>query len=335
MTKIIDAFLFFQELDLLDIRLEYLDPYVDIFVIVEACQTFSGKSKPFNFERHKKRYSRYAHKINYFKIEDYHENFESVKSFLNAKNTPSHSKILQFLLEHKHYPKSEIRWVLDAYHRECIHLALDVSANDDDIVILSDMDEIPSEKLFSDGTLSILGSRPRVCRQHEFRYYLNFYKDSNWLGTIFSIYSTIKRRSLNELRIDSKAARSFVHQDAIENGGYHFTSCGNVQAIAEKIKSWAHQEFNNSAVLRNLDRNIRTGQDIFEREQGTNLTKISIDDERFFDKNLATILRGHPDMVCEVEISVVRPNLLYGFLRRVGYFIRRVIYKLSTMVRKA
>jgi beta-1,4-mannosyl-glycoprotein beta-1,4-N-acetylglucosaminyltransferase len=136
------------------------------------------------------------------------------------------------------------------------------------------------------------------------------------------------------LRIDSKAEREIVHKDPVNPGGYHFTSCGPHEIIAEKIKSWAHQEFNNSAVLRNLDHNIRTGQDIFEREQGTNLTKVSIDDEWFFDKNLATILRGHPDMICESEISVVRPNLLYGFLRRVRYFIRRVIYKLSTIGRE-
>jgi hypothetical protein len=197
------------------------------------------------------------------------------------------------------------------------------------------MDEIPRESIFVDGTLFALDKQPRVCRQHEFRYFVNFYRNSEWLGTILSKYGNIRNHSLNVLRTDSKAAREIVHKDPIDPGGYHFTSCGSYEMIAEKIKSWAHQEFNNSAVLRNLDRNIRTGQDIFEREQGTNLTKISIDDERFFDKNLATILRGHPDMVCEVEISVVRPNLLYGFLRRVGYFIRRVIYKLSTMVRKA
>jgi beta-1,4-mannosyl-glycoprotein beta-1,4-N-acetylglucosaminyltransferase len=43
--KIIDAFIFFQELDLLEIRLSYLYPYVDLFIIVEACQTFTAKTK--------------------------------------------------------------------------------------------------------------------------------------------------------------------------------------------------------------------------------------------------------------------------------------------------
>ena len=331
MTKTIDAFLFFQELDLLDIRLEYLDPYVDFFVIVEACQTFSGKPKPFNFECHKERYSRYAHKICYLKIEDFHESFDSVTSFLKAQNTSSHSKILQILLEHKHYPKSEIRWVLDTYHRECIHLALDEIANDDDIIILSDLDEIPSEKLFSDGTLSILGNHPRVCKQHEFCYYLNFYKDSDWLGTIFSIYGTIKGHSLNGLRIDSKAIRSFIHQDAIENGGYHFTSCGNVQEIAEKIKSWAHQEFNTKSILKRLEHNIKTGQDIFERDQGTILVRLPVQEGPYFDSRFSKILKKYPQLVCSEEIVNVRKNLFGSALRKIKTKFRSLFIRLGIL----
>ena len=65
---IIDTCLFFQELDLLEIRLEYLYPFVDKFIIVEACQTFKGELKPYNYEKNKERFSKYADKIIYFKI---------------------------------------------------------------------------------------------------------------------------------------------------------------------------------------------------------------------------------------------------------------------------
>ena len=54
---LIDSFLFFQELDLLEIRLEYLYPYVDKFLIVESCQTFKGEHKEYNFEKNKKRFN--------------------------------------------------------------------------------------------------------------------------------------------------------------------------------------------------------------------------------------------------------------------------------------
>ncbi len=44
--KIVDVFPFFNELDLLDIRLNVLDPYVDCFIISEATKTFQGGDKP-------------------------------------------------------------------------------------------------------------------------------------------------------------------------------------------------------------------------------------------------------------------------------------------------
>jgi len=93
MAKIIDAFLFFQELDLLEIRLSYLSPYVDRFVIVEACQTFSGNPKPFVFENNSQRFYQYLHKIEYTKITDFHTDFGSVKKHLEQAATSSHKKI--------------------------------------------------------------------------------------------------------------------------------------------------------------------------------------------------------------------------------------------------
>ena len=80
---IIDSFLFFQELDLLEIRLNYLYKYVDKFVIIEACQTFKGKRKKFNFENHKNRFKKYSKKIIYYKINDFHHTFEELYRYLS------------------------------------------------------------------------------------------------------------------------------------------------------------------------------------------------------------------------------------------------------------
>ena len=43
--KIIDSFLFFNEFDMLDLRLNILDEYVDEFVLVESEVGFTGKPK--------------------------------------------------------------------------------------------------------------------------------------------------------------------------------------------------------------------------------------------------------------------------------------------------
>ena len=67
MSRIIDSFLFFQELDLLEVRLEYLYEKVDKFIILESCQTFTGGEKSFYFEDNKKRFEKYLDKIIYYK----------------------------------------------------------------------------------------------------------------------------------------------------------------------------------------------------------------------------------------------------------------------------
>ena len=46
-TKILDVFLFYNEVELLKARLEYLGPIVDFFVISEADTDFAGRKKSF------------------------------------------------------------------------------------------------------------------------------------------------------------------------------------------------------------------------------------------------------------------------------------------------
>lgn len=329
MSKVIDAFLFFQELDLLDIRLAYLDPYVDKFVIVEACQTFSGKPKDFVFEQHAQRYSKYLNKIEYQKITDFHSDYQSVQQHLEAGGTPSHQKILGIMERHNHYPKTELHWVLDSYHRECIHLVLDRIADDDDIVIISDLDEIPCVGLFSPANLSAIRERPRVCRQREFRYFLNYYKDSEWLGTIAGRQQIVGRQSLNMLRLDSKAARTIVHPTPIADCGYHFTSCGSIDMIREKIKSWGHQEFNNNTVINSIEENVRSGQDIFQRETGTNLKRVDVTDGQYFDDAMSSQIAKFHHLISIDQIDMVEPSVLMDLRRRAVMAWQKMRYKLG------
>lgn len=60
---IYDCFTFFNELDLLEIRFNILDPYVDFFVLGESTETFSGKEKPLNYEINKERFAKWNHKV--------------------------------------------------------------------------------------------------------------------------------------------------------------------------------------------------------------------------------------------------------------------------------
>ena len=67
-NKIVDCFTFFNELDLLEIRLKYLYDTLDYFVIVEADQTFSGENKSYVLEEHWERFRPYHPKMVYVQL---------------------------------------------------------------------------------------------------------------------------------------------------------------------------------------------------------------------------------------------------------------------------
>ena len=185
---IFDCFLFFQEIDILLIRLDYLYDLVDKFIIVEAGESFTGKKKEFIFEKNIKIFEKYIDKIFYYKINDRHKNYNSIIEFLTNKNSRVHSKIKFFMDNHNYYDKEKIHYILDSYHRECIHIPLSKICNDDDLIILSDLDEIPNRKIIKN--IKDI-KKPLVCKQNEFKYFLNLYSNNNWLGSTIIKYSDL------------------------------------------------------------------------------------------------------------------------------------------------
>ena len=61
--KIFDVFTFYNELDLLELRMNILGDSVDYFVINEANITFTGKPKPLYFAENRKRFKKWEDKI--------------------------------------------------------------------------------------------------------------------------------------------------------------------------------------------------------------------------------------------------------------------------------
>ena len=111
---IYDCFQYFNEDHIVDLRLNILNEYVDYFVISESTKTHQGKDKKINFDITK--FSKFKHKINFI-VADFKEN-------INFKNhTGGESPIEQ------HQRNSLIEGIKDA--------------SPDDLIILSDSDEIP------------------------------------------------------------------------------------------------------------------------------------------------------------------------------------------------
>ena len=74
---IYDCFTFFNELDLLEIRLKILNDYVDKFVLVEAAKTHSGLPKPLYFNENKQRFLPYQDKIVHISLDNMPESQNS------------------------------------------------------------------------------------------------------------------------------------------------------------------------------------------------------------------------------------------------------------------
>lgn len=83
---IFDCFTFFNELDLLEIRLNILDKYVDYFVLCESPQTFSGNSKPLYYKENKKRFKKWNHKIIHHVADRYYTDDAFKRAFVQKES---------------------------------------------------------------------------------------------------------------------------------------------------------------------------------------------------------------------------------------------------------
>lgn len=266
--KIYDCFIFFNELDLLELRLNILDKYVDYFVIVESAITFQGQDKEFLFEKNSARFARFKSKIIHFKVEKYEFDFAHLPYVEDPKSADDIvlNKIYKFIDQCHHFDKKiEFWWGNDFFQRECIWRALAAAKPaPSDMILISDVDEIPNPEIIEAQRDKLTPNTLLCFRQHEFCYYLNYYHNSSWVGTCCFQYSSFVDVSLNAIRFSTKRDEGLSPQ-IVDSGGWHFTSLGSVEAIKNKIRSWGHKEYNNQYTLSSVAYNVKHGYDIFRR----------------------------------------------------------------------
>ena len=266
--KVFDCFLFFNELDLLELRLNVLNDCVDYFVIVESAVTFQGEDKEYCFEKNRNRFAKFENKIIYFKVEKYVIDFANLQ-YITAPQTVDQevlNRIYKFIDAcHRFDKQKEFWWGNDFFQRECIGRALALAKPaPNDLILLSDVDEIPSPAVVTKIKETISPQSLLCLRQHEFCYYLNYYHNSDWVGTCCFLYGAYAHVSLNAIRFSTKRDEGLA-PTIVGDGGWHFTSLGGVDAIKKKIKSWGHRELNTRAILNGVEYNVRHGYDIFRR----------------------------------------------------------------------
>lgn len=144
-------------------------------------------------------------------------------------------------------------WVREKHQRDQILLGLR-GARDSDLAILSDVDEIPDPDVLA--KLARAGG-PIVFEQFNCYYYLNAYHGF-WMGSRLATVDCMRKMGPSVVR---HIAGNII------SGGWHFSFLGGVDAIVNKVRSYAHQEYNDDNYT---DRDIvsaalATGSDLFRR----------------------------------------------------------------------
>lgn len=282
--KIYDCFQFFNELDILEIRLELLYDHVDYFVISETNKTHSNNDKPFYFEDNKHLFDKYMDKIIHIKT-DYPINilkFEK-RDELDKYNI-QYNKISDI------YDKEENegdlkKWPTfcrDFLQREFIKFGL-MECEDNDLIMVGDLDEIPNPIHVDNIKNNNLVDH--CILQNCYYYHINTMLHTNWYGNYIVKYEKTKDVSLTHLR---NQRSQYTH---IENGGWHISFMGGEGRIKNKLESYAHQEYNNDNIKNQIENRIKYGVDIFGRSDHTYNKGIQ---QYYFNGMVTTDLSEYP-----------------------------------------
>jgi hypothetical protein len=223
---VIDSFTFFNELDILEMRLEILGPYVDFFIITESNKTFSGKDKPLYYAENKERFKKWDKQI--------------VHNVVNVEATDSFDMAFK--------------------QKESIKDCIQGFCHNDTIVFYGDVDEIwnpQALKVAAETSIMDDDSKIYNLEQLNYCYYLNQRSSERWVGTVVGKWGIMKTQTLAHWRA--------THTNEIPNAGWHFTNMGGADQIRKKLDAYDHQEFNTGEVKNNIESNLKYGWDYVGR----------------------------------------------------------------------
>jgi|LauGreDrversion4_2_1035121.scaffolds.fasta_scaffold00927_14 beta-1,4-mannosyl-glycoprotein beta-1,4-N-acetylglucosaminyltransferase len=237
MPKIVDAFTFYNEIQLLSYRLHLLYDVVDVFIIVEANHTFMGTPKTSLFQ-------------------------EQVHLFEKFK-----SKIVHVIVDNLPCLPPDVskgeQWLNEKHQRNCIDVGLQQLALDkEDFIVITDLDEIPDPR-----TLSLIkqGSIPvqfSILLMDLYYYNLCTQYEKKWFHAKIISYGHYK--DLNKV---CDTLRLTFDCPIIPRGGWHLSYFGSPSFVKHKTETTPHQEFNNAMTrdLSVIEERMKQGKDAYNR----------------------------------------------------------------------
>jgi len=266
---IYDCFTFFNELDLLEVRLEELYPVIDKFVICESNITHSGNKKPLYFLDNKDRYAKYMDKIVHLVF-----NKEKSDNWQYSDNWKTENDQRRFLIR-----------------------GIDLNTlQDSDKIMISDVDEIPKREIIYQLKKKEIEAPVTLTLRLFYTRLTNMVVApdgvANWRGPVI-INGKILSKNLDlqfyrDFKDSFEYIRFWEYPPPLSNCGWHFSYIGNRETVIQKIESFAHQESNTEEVKRILSKNNNICTDPFDRPEFI-LEKVEIND------NYPELIKNSPE----------------------------------------
>lgn len=251
---VVDVINFFNELEILEIRLNTLDPVVDKFIITESTKTHSGQPKPFYFFDNLERFSKFKDKI------VWNPSFDTPDDYTNLSNdTPVNQKVNQG----DWWPHNVPSYGRDTYEKEFNLMGMVAAGcKPDDIIMFSDADEIPNPDTVNKILKDFNANEIYNLKQRMYFYYFNILKEDNWVGNTILTFENYLKHSFCELRVRRRGI-------FVDDGGWHFSFMGGLDRIRTKIESYGEQSLNTADVKDSLQNRVANcltnGVDLFNR----------------------------------------------------------------------
>ncbi len=186
-SKVYDCFMYFNEADVLEVRLNELYDYVDYFVLVESSEAHrKGQIKPFYFEENIERFEKFLDKIIYVKLDEHID--------------------------------SDDGWVRENWQRNQIMRGL-VNCNAEDLILISDVDEFIPGRIISE-IYKKSNKHQLIGFFHEmYRWKLNGSAQTKWAGTAAIQYKHLLSMYPQEVRNKIRSGNAIMI-----HAGWHFSS---------------------------------------------------------------------------------------------------------------
>ena len=242
---------FNAELDLLELRLKILDPVVDVHVVAEAPVTHRGEPKPLHFAENRERFAQWD--IRHIVVEDMPTGQREAGASDGLIRT---------------HPGDSDHWEREQHQRSALIRGLG-DVEDDDLILLSDLDEIPNREAFRVG--HVYAEEGRIaCPNLAMHVYRLHWR---WAEAFPGVARFFSGRTLREHGNDLKAIRDTeeLHYGSKQAPalGWHLAAMGGVEAVRRKLIDTSHHELDRDDFKDegHIERCIDTGADIFNRPE--------------------------------------------------------------------